>query len=259
MTQGFWKVYKSKVLQTLGSEGQEEEFKDEGQSQPVFPGATPAAVHAALLNMRCCPMADAVSLFQGDNPELVETTDAPVLMEEGSNPISQLARRVQGAGARGWRSMSSLFNREDEHKLLTPEPCADHPPQRAVSGFPLLRVSGSLCSDAPRPLISPSLASSPLAPKPAESPSAEKTTSGFWDVFATKWQQASALDKKTAPPEFSEPAAEFSGAPGEPPGEEPTYSNNGSDLREPEEGAFKWGFLVSKLAEIRNKNAPKSN
>ncbi|XP_032658719.1 uncharacterized protein C1orf232 homolog [Chelonoidis abingdonii] len=190
MTQGFWKVYKSKVLQSLGSEVQEEEFKDEG-----------------------------------DNPELVETTDAPVLMEEGSNPISQLARRVQGAGARGWRSMSSLFSREDEHKLLTPEPCADHP----------------------------------LALKPAESPPAGKTTSGFWDVFASKWQQASALDKKTAQPEFSEPAAEFSGAPGEPLGEEPTYSNNGSDLQEPEEGAFKWGFLVSKLAEIGNKNAPKGN
>ncbi|XP_077694282.1 uncharacterized protein C1orf232 homolog [Eretmochelys imbricata] len=225
MTQGFWKVYKSKVLQSLGREGQEGEFQDEGQSQPVFPGAAPAAVHTALLSPRCCPMADTVSLFQRDNPELVETTDAPVLMEEGSNPISQLARRVQGAGARGWRSMSSLFSREDEHKLLTPEPCADHP----------------------------------LAPKPAESPSAEKTTSGFWDVFAAKWQQASALDKKTAPPEISEPAAEFSGAPGEPPGEKASYSNNGSDLREPEEGAFKWGFLVRKLAEIRNKNAPKSN
>ncbi|XP_067399454.1 uncharacterized protein C1orf232 homolog [Emydura macquarii macquarii] len=190
MTQGFWKAYKSKVLQSLGGEQLEEEFQEER-----------------------------------DNPELVETTDAPVLMEEGLNPISQLARKVQGAGARGWRTMSSLFNREDEHQLLTPEPCADHP----------------------------------LASKPAESPSAEKKTSGFWDVFATKLQQASALDKKTVQPEVSEPAAEFSGVPGEPGEQETTYSNNGSDLREPEEGAFKWGFLVSKLAEMRNKNAPKSN
>ncbi|XP_074832160.1 uncharacterized protein C1orf232 homolog [Carettochelys insculpta] len=192
MTQGFWRTYKSKVLQSLGGEGPEEEEELEEER---------------------------------DHPKLVETADAPVLTEEGSNPISQLARRVQGAGARGWRTMSALFNREDEHKLLTSEPCTDHP----------------------------------LAPKPAELPSAEKPMSGFWDAFATKWQQASALDKTTAQPEAGEPAAEFSGAPGEPRGEEPNCSSRGSDFHEAEEGAFKWGFLVSKLAEIRNKNAPKDN
>lgn len=48
------------------------------------------------------------------------------------------------------------------------------------------------------------------------------------------------------PPEPSE-------SPGEPPGEDD------SDLREPEEGAFHWGFLAGKLAEIRNKSAPKGN
>ncbi|XP_075764902.1 uncharacterized protein C1orf232 homolog [Pelodiscus sinensis] len=181
MTQGLWKGYKAKVLQSLGAEGQEEQLQEERE-----------------------------------NPELVETTDAPALLEEGSNPISQLARRVQGAGARGWRTMSSLFSREDEHQLLSPEPCADHP----------------------------------LAPKAAEPPAAEKTPAGLWDVFAARWQQASALDQRTAPPG---PAAQLSG---DPPGEEPPYS---SDLREPEEGAFKWGFLASKLAEIRSRNAPKSN
>lgn len=45
--------------------------------------------------------------------------------------------------------------------------------------------------------------------------------------------------------------------PGESPGEPP--GDDGSDLREPEEGAFRWGFLAGKLAEIRNKNAPKGN
>lgn len=87
--------------------------------------------------------------------------------------------------------------------------------------------------------------SSPLATSPPEPPPSEKAP-GFWDLFATKWQQASGPDKGVPPPEPGE-------SPGEPPGDD------GSDLREPEEGAFRWGFLAGKLAEIRNKNAPKSN
>lgn len=86
---------------------------------------------------------------------------------------------------------------------------------------------------------------SPLATEPSEMPHTEKAP-GFWDLFATKWQQASGPDKEVPPPQPDE-------SPGEPPGDE------GSDLREPEEGAFHWGFLAGKLAEIRNKNAPKGN
>ncbi|KAK2518682.1 hypothetical protein Q9233_012486 [Columba guinea] len=176
MTQGFWRLYKAKVLQTLG-------------------GAR----------------ADGVLQEEGDPPELMETDETPVLMEEGPSPVSQLARKVQGVGARGWRTLSSLFTREDEHQLLSSEPCADHP----------------------------------LAASPPELSPSEKAL-GFWDLFATKWQQASGPDKETSPPEPGE-------NPGEPPGD------HDSDLREPEEGAFRWGFLAGKLAEIRNKNAPKGN
>ncbi|XP_065506598.1 uncharacterized protein C1orf232 homolog [Caloenas nicobarica] len=173
MTQGFWRLYKAKVLQTLG-------------------GAR----------------ADGALQEEGDPPELMETDETPALTEEGPSPVSQLARKVQGVGARGWRTLSSLFTREDEHQLLSSEPCADHP-----------------------------LAASP--------PHSEKAP-GFWDLFATKWQQASGPDKEMSPPEPAE-------SPGEPPGDDD------SDLREPEEGAFRWGFLAGKLAEIRNKNAPKGN
>ncbi|KAM6314107.1 uncharacterized protein C1orf232 homolog [Podargus strigoides] len=176
MTQGFWRLYKAKVLQTLG--GAQE---------------------------------DGVLQEEGDPPEMMETAETPTLMEEGSSAMSQLARKVQGVGARGWRTLSSLFTREDEHQLLSPELCADHP----------------------------------LAAEPPEPPSSEKA-SGFWDLFATKWQQASGPDKGVPPPEPGE-------SPGEPPGDD------GSDLREPEEGAFRWGFLAGKLAEIRNKNASKGN
>ncbi|XP_074418903.1 uncharacterized protein C1orf232 homolog [Larus michahellis] len=176
MTQGFWRLYKAKVLQTLGGARE-----------------------------------DGVLQEEGDPPELMETAEPPTLMEEGPSPVSQLARKVQGVGARGWRTLSSLFTREDEHQLLSPEPCADHP----------------------------------LAASPPEPPPSEKSP-GFWDLFATKWQQASGLDKGVSPAEPDE-------SPGEPPGDD------GSDLREPEEGAFHWGFLAGKLAEIRSKSAPKGN
>ncbi|XP_025954047.2 uncharacterized protein C1orf232 homolog [Dromaius novaehollandiae] len=173
MTQAFWRLYKSKVLQTLGGEQADEE---------------------------------------AEPPELMETAEPPALAEEGTGPVSQLARKVQGAGARGWRTLSSLFGREDEHQLLGPEPCNDHP-----------------------------LAASPEVP-PAKAP-------GFWDLFATKWQQ---------PPASDEPEpAESPGEPGDPAGTSGSGAGPGSELREQEEGAFRWGFLAGKLAEIRNKNAPK--
>nr|XP_012295228.1 uncharacterized protein LOC105708448 [Aotus nancymaae] len=88
MNQAFWKTYKSKVLQTLSGES-EEDLADERE-----------------------------------NPALVESEMAEP-MEETFNPMSQLARRVQGVGVKGWLTMSSLFNKEDEDKLLPPEPCAD--------------------------------------------------------------------------------------------------------------------------------------
>ncbi|XP_067167677.1 uncharacterized protein C1orf232 homolog [Apteryx mantelli] len=178
MTQAFWRLYKSKVLQTLGGERADEE---------------------------------------AEPPELMETAEAPVLTEEASSPVSQLARKVQGVGAKGWRTLSSLFSREDEHQLLSPEPCADHP-----------------------------LAASPAELPPAKAPS-------FWDLFATKWQRASASDEPEPEP------GESPGEPGDPAGDGGSYTSPGSDLREPEEGTFRWGFLAGKLAEIRNKNAPKGN
>ncbi|XP_061870275.1 uncharacterized protein C1orf232 homolog [Colius striatus] len=174
MTQGFWRLYKAKVLQTLGG-----------------------------------TRADGVLQEEGDPPELMETAETPTLTEEGPSPVSQLAKKVQGVGVRGWRTLSSLFTHEDERQLLSPEPCADHP----------------------------------LAAEPPEPPPSEKAPS-FWDLFASKWQQASGLDKGVSLPEPGE-------SPEEPPGDDV------SDLREPEEGAFHWGFLAGKLAEIRNKNAPK--
>ncbi|XP_077193790.1 uncharacterized protein C1orf232 homolog isoform X2 [Paroedura picta] len=190
MTQAFWKVYKTKVLQTLGGEPSEDDLQDER-----------------------------------DNPELMETTDSTLLTEEGANPVSQLARRVQGVGAKGWRTMSALFAREDEHQLLAPEPPADHP----------------------------------LAAKPAEEPSTEKKAASLWDVFATKWQQTAALEKMAMKSDSQEQVAEGSEVSGETVAEEAGHTAHDNDLREAEGVAFKWSFLTSKLAEMKNKNIPKSN
>ncbi|KAH0631190.1 hypothetical protein JD844_005402 [Phrynosoma platyrhinos] len=192
MSQGFWKVYKAKVLQTLGGELQEDDLQDERET-----------------------------------PELMETTDSTLLTEEGSNPVSQLARRVQGAGVKSWRTVSSLFSREDEHKLLASEPCADHP----------------------------------LAAKPVEESASEKKTSGLWDVFATKWQHTSALEKMATKADArEEPAEGSSGSSGEMAAEEEASSTSqDNDLREAEGVAFKWSFLTNKLAEMKNKSGLKSN
>ncbi|KAJ1176296.1 hypothetical protein NDU88_001578 [Pleurodeles waltl] len=184
MSQAFWKVYKAKVLQTFGSE-QEEELHEER-----------------------------------DQPELIESGSPPP-MDEGMQSVSQLAQKVQGAGAKGWRTMASLFNKEDEHKLLTPDPVPDHP----------------------------------LAPKPEEPPKEKKL--GLWDVFATKWQQTS-INRDDTQSEYSEHVAENSSISEEPVNEDP-YSSNGNETPEPAEMPFKWGFLTSKLAELKSKNAPKSN
>ncbi|KAI6073335.1 Testis development-related protein-like isoform X1 [Aix galericulata] len=191
MTQGFWGLYKARVLQALG-----EEVPGGGHGRAEPPGHP-------------LPSPGGASL-QGDPPELMEAAEPPVPAEEGPGPVAQLARKVQGVGARGWRSLSALFAREDEHRLLSP----DHP-----------------------------LAASPAEPPPAPKPP------GFWDLLATKWQQAAAPEPEE-PPTTTEPGD----SPGEPPGDE-----GPDDLREPEEGAFRWGFLACKLAEIRNKNAPKGN
>ncbi|XP_066495175.1 uncharacterized protein C1orf232 homolog [Tiliqua scincoides] len=156
----------------------------------------------------------------------METTDSTLLTEEGSSSVSQLARRVQGAGVKGWRTVSTLFSREDEHKLLASESCADHP----------------------------------LAAKPAEEES-EKKTPGLWDVFTTKWQQTSALEKVAPKPDVREQLAEEGSVVSGEMAASEDDSNTGpdSDLRDAEGAAFKWSFLTNKLAEIRNKNAPKSN
>ncbi|XP_032744121.1 uncharacterized protein C1orf232 homolog [Rattus rattus] len=188
MNQAFWKAYKSKVLQTLSGES-EEDLAEERES-----------------------------------PALVESETAEPT-EEMFNPMSQLARRVQGVGVKGWLTMSSLFNKEDEDKLLPPEPCADHP-----------------------------LAAPPSTQ--AVAPETEPRGPGFWDAFASRWQQqqqaaasmlrgAETTAERNPESQDDKPAEEATECP---------------ETREADPAAgFKWGFLTHKLAEMRVKAAPKGD
>lgn len=78
MTQGFWGLYKARVLQALG----EEVIWGGGGTGRQSPPATP------------CPHREGVSL-QGDPPELMEAAEPPVPAEEGPGPVAQLARKVR--------------------------------------------------------------------------------------------------------------------------------------------------------------------
>ncbi|KAM4771346.1 testis development-related protein [Rhinophrynus dorsalis] len=41
-----------------------------------------------------------------------------LLQDEVQSPVSQLATKVQGAGFRGWKEVTSIFNKDDEQHLL---------------------------------------------------------------------------------------------------------------------------------------------
>ncbi|XP_048353721.1 testis development-related protein isoform X1 [Sphaerodactylus townsendi] len=42
----------------------------------------------------------------------------PFLHDEVSSSVSQIATKVQGAGFRGWKEVTSIFNKDDEQQLL---------------------------------------------------------------------------------------------------------------------------------------------
>ncbi|XP_035970418.2 uncharacterized protein C1orf232 homolog [Halichoerus grypus] len=188
MNQAFWKTYKSKVLQTLSGESEEDLAEERG------------------------------------NPALAESEPAEPA-EEAFHPMSQLARRVQGVGVKGWLTMSSLFNKEDEDKLLPPEPCADHP----------------LAARSPSQAVTAT--------------EAEPRGPGFWDAFASRWQQQQATAASIL--RGAEPNPEPDLEAGDEAAEE------AAERPEPGEAdavaGFKWGFLTHKLAEMRVKAAPKGD
>ncbi|XP_040277825.1 uncharacterized protein C1orf232 homolog [Bufo bufo] len=164
MSQSFWKVYKAKVLQTFNTE-QNEEAHEESDTTEII------------------------------EPENQENGD------EGLN-MSQLARKVQGTF--GWRTVTSLFTREEQETDQRVEQASEMETEETAS---------SRTSDNPP----------------------QKSSSALWDVFTSRWQQS------TVQP------SEAKGVLEEPPEEH-------SETHHVEETPFKWGFLTSKLAELRSKN-----
>ncbi|XP_034468159.1 uncharacterized protein C1orf232 [Hippoglossus hippoglossus] len=204
-----WKLYKSKVLKTLNPEYEEDAAEEVTE---------------------------------------VENEMSPVQEEEGPNAVSQLAKKMQGAGAKSWNRLSTLFNKDDEHQLL-------------------------------EETESPPVADHPLAVRPEEPPRPNRR-SGFWDSFSANWaakkQAEAAAAAATAPSEVVEGQGEE--AVTEAGGQE-NLDGEITEGEESEEGGrsnnsfskyvslgggsedapFKWNFVTSKLAELKTKSMTKTN
>ncbi|XP_063309297.1 uncharacterized protein C1orf232 homolog isoform X1 [Pelobates fuscus] len=166
MSQAFWKVYKSKVLQTFNAE-------EDGEIQE-----------------------------ESDTAEMIEP-EKQDMGEEGLN-MSQLAKKVQGA--LGWRSITSLFGKEEEEHRT--DHGADTRPEEEEE--------------------------QPSSPNLQETPQ-ERNPSALWSVFSRRWQQSS-TERTQSRGVLAEP---------------PVDSNVAQHT---EETPFRWGFLTSKIAELRSKS-----
>ncbi|XP_041731228.2 uncharacterized protein C1orf232 [Coregonus clupeaformis] len=202
-----WKVYKSKVMKTLNPDL--EEYTEE-------------EVNNAEIDM------------------------SPVQEDDGPNAVSQLAKRMQGAGAKGWNRMSALFNKEDEHQLL-------------------------------EETESPPVPDHPLAVMPEE-PQRPARPSGFWGSFATNWKQMAASKQAEAAANEAGTMEEGQEAVGEGGGEGgggESYQGESAEGEQSQDGGggsntsfskyamlgggsentpFKWNFVTGKLAELKTKS-----
>ncbi|XP_044215760.1 uncharacterized protein C1orf232 [Thunnus albacares] len=206
-----WKVYKSKVMKTLNPEYEEDTAEE------------------------VCEM---------------ENDMSPVQEDEGPNAVSQLARKMQGAGTKSWNRLSALFNKDDEHQLL-------------------------------EETESPPVADHPLAVKPEEPPRPARRTA-FWESFAANWAAKKQAEAAAAAATAANEATAGQGeegviaAGGEErqdgqitEGEESEGGGGGSSNNSfskyvslgggSEDASFKWNFVTSKLADLKSKSMTKTN
>ncbi|KAE8289130.1 hypothetical protein D5F01_LYC13010 [Larimichthys crocea] len=201
-----WKVYTNKVLKTLNPEYEED-------------------------------TAEEVTEVESDMM-------SPVQEDAGPNAVSQLARKMQGAGTKSWNKLSALFNKDDEHQLL-------------------------------EETESPPVADHPLAVKPEEPPPRPPKRSGFWDTFATNFAAKKQAEAAAAAAAAHQAAEAGQGEEGvtEAVGEvtqdgqvtEGGQSDGGGGRSNNsfskyvslgggnQDASFKWNFVTSKLAELKTK------
>uniref|UniRef100_A0A8C2Z8N3 Testis development-related protein n=1 Tax=Cyclopterus lumpus TaxID=8103 RepID=A0A8C2Z8N3_CYCLU len=152
----------------------------------------------------------------------LENDVSPMQEDEGPNAVSQLAKKMQGAGTKSWNRLSSLFNKDDELQLL-------------------------------EETESPPVADHPLAIKPETPPRPTKRTA-IWDSFAANWaakKQAEAAAAATMEAKAGQGEEGVTEAEGEESqsGHIPQGEERGS-----EDASFKWNFVTSKLAEMKTKS-----
>eukprot|EP00064_Thunnus_orientalis_P009045 superscaffoldBa00001122_g9068 len=180
----------------------------------------------------------------------MENDMSPVQEDEGPNAVSQLARKMQGAGTKSWNRLSALFNKDDEHQLL-------------------------------EETESPPVADHPLAIKPEEPPRPARRTA-FWESFAANWAAKKQAEAAAAAATAANEATAGQGeegviaAGGEErqdgqitEGEESEGGGGGSSNNSfskyvslgggSEEASFKWNFVTNKLADLKSKSMTKTN
>uniref|UniRef100_A0A3P8W4Z9 Testis development related protein n=1 Tax=Cynoglossus semilaevis TaxID=244447 RepID=A0A3P8W4Z9_CYNSE len=252
-----WKVYKSKVLKTLNPEYEEQELKEEGDLDSQVWYRAPRNTRASMNPMWKVYKSKVLKTLNPEYEEEVaeeaieaENDMTPVQEDEGPTAVSQLAKKMQGAGAKSWTKLSALFNKDDEHQLLeeteTP-PVPDHP----------------------------------LAVRPEEPPRPTRRT-GFWDSFATNWAAKKQAEAAAASAgavneaaeghgemEISEAGSQGDGRIIAEEENEGARSNNsfskyvslggGGGGGGGEDASFKWNFVTNKLAELKTKSMTKTN
>ncbi|XP_069751562.1 LOW QUALITY PROTEIN: uncharacterized protein C1orf232 [Narcine bancroftii] len=220
MNQGIWKIYKSKLLKSFMAE-EEEEIKEQNNDTVMSTeeGASPVSLLAKKMHMAACTYQDCANINLQDLCVLKHSPNS-------RQSLPETEKMVQGASAKGWKCMSSIFNKDDEHKLL---PAENATPVEHVLSEP--------------------------APK---EPAPERKLTGFWDLFAAKWNQASVGGEGTDAGSGEVDAASATHSEGSDP-ENLCSSSQYTNLEEHTDPGFKWNFVTSKLAELKNKSMQKNN
>ncbi|XP_048386711.1 testis development-related protein-like isoform X10 [Stegostoma tigrinum] len=124
---------------------------------------------------------------EDDKPQEVSKSKDPLLPEETTSSVSQLATKVQGASLKGWKEVTSLFNKDDEHKLLT-----DSEPKWCLQNRTFASSCAVGCKWLPPHILRKQKFPPGTTVKLKEEVKMEKKSS-FWDSLGIKQNSASKI------------------------------------------------------------------